>query len=428
MPQTNDPEHISTAIQPKTPMQASLTHPLPYSLSWKSRWANLWLFVAVGLILWLESSLSMEASSQVVNDALAQAGVAFALDRALDATISLFASATVGVGLNVNIGAILDPVDSIIEDFATVLQWAIGSLLLQKLLLSLSFQPIFTYLMWFFGISTLIAMLFRLDKLAPLCVKAFLTMTLIKFSMVLIIVANGYVDKTFIQQDVQAAMAKTQGIEDQLRREASKLPKSASTEQNATWTQEKEMLKAEQQQLIEQQRQHQAELTALKANATQIQQQIDERNAQTAITDRVKKIWQNDELDQQLSKLKTDISVIESLIHNDTKGLTRIKDDLQRLDNLINGKPNGWVDTVAQQTKGIMDKAVQSVPTIPSLDQLKNQLEETASSLVNLMAMFVIKSIVMPMLFLYMLFILNKLLWRFDLQMMFQPKPKVTQH
>jgi archaellum component FlaC len=281
--------------------------------------------------------------------------------------------------------------------------------------------------MWFFGISTLIAMLFKLDKLAPLCVKAFLTMTLIKFSMVLIIVVNGYVDQTFIQQDVQAAMAKTQGIEDQLRREASKLPKSASTEQNATWTQEKEMLKAEQQRLIEQQRQHQDQLPALKANATQIQQQIDERNAQTAITDRVKKIWQNDELDQQLSKLKTDISAIESLIHNDSKGLTRIKDDLQRLDNLINGKPNGWVDTVAQQTKGMMDKAVQSVPTIPSLDQLKNQLEETASSLVNLMAMFVIKSIVMPMLFLYMLFILNKLLWRFDLQM-FQPRRQIMKH
>lgn len=421
--------HESTqAEQVSTPTKPALFDQLANKLSMKIRWANLLLLVLIGLVLWLESSLSMEASSQVVNDALAQAGVAFALDRALDATISLFASATVGVGLSVNIGAILDPVDSIIEDFATVLQWAIGSLLLQKLLLSLSFQPIFTYLMWFFGISTLIAMLFKLDKLAPLCVKAFLTMTLIKFSMVLIIVANGYVDQTFIQQDVQAAMAKTQGIEDQLRREASQLPKSASTEQSATWTQEKEMLKAEQHQLIEQQRQHQAELTALKANATQIQQQIDERNAQTAITDRVKKIWQNDELDQQLSKFKTDISAIESLIHNDTKGLTRIKDDLQRLDNLINGKPNGWVDTVAQQTKGMMDKAVQSVPTIPSLDQLKNQLEETASSLVNLMAMFVIKSIVMPMLFLYMLFILNKLLWRFDLQMMFQPKTKVTQH
>jgi hypothetical protein len=421
--------HKSTqAEQISTPTQPVLFDQLANKLSMKIRWENLLLLVLIGLVLWFESSLSMEATSQVVNDALAQAGVAFALDRALDATISLFASTTVGVGLNVNIGAILDPVDSIIEDFATVLQWAIGSLLLQKLLLSLSFQPIFTYLMWFFGISTLIAMLFKLDKLAPLCVKAFLTMTLIKFSMVLIIVVNGYVDQTFIQQDVQAAMAKTQGIEDQLRREASKLPKSASTEQNATWTQEKEMLKVEQQQLIEQQRQHQAELTTLKANATQIQQQIDERNTQTTITDRVKKIWQNDELDQQLSKLKTDILAIESLIHNGTKGLTRIKDDLQRLDNLINGKPNGWVDTVAQQTKGMMDKAVQSVPAIPSLDQLKKQLEETASSLVNLMAMFVIKSIVMPMLFLYMLFILNKLLWRFDLQMMFQPKPKITQH
>ena len=416
--------HESTqAEQVSTPTQPALFDQLANKLSMKIRWANLLLLVLIGLVLWFESSLSMEATSQVVNDALAQAGVAFALDRALDATISLFASTTVGVWLNVNIGAILDPVDSIIEDFATVLQWAIGSLLLQKLLLSLTFQPIFSYLMWLFGSSIIIAMLFRLDKLAPTLVKIFLSMVLIKFSMVLIIVANGYVDKTFIHNDVEAAIAKTQGIEDQLRREASSLPKSTSTEQNAAWNQEKEMLKVEQQNLIEQQRQHQEQLTALKDNATLIQQQIDERNAQTAITDRLKKMWHNDELDQQLSTLKTDISEIESIINSETKRLTRLNDDLLRLDNLINGKPNGWVETVANQTKGVVDKYV---PKIPSMDQLKNKLEETASSLVNLMAMFVIKSIVMPMVFLYMLFLINKMLWRFDLQVMLQSSPKAT--
>ncbi|HQT01978.1 MAG TPA: hypothetical protein PLU46_03740 [Thiotrichales bacterium] len=417
MHKSTQAEQVSTSTQP------ALFDQLANKLSMKIRWANLLLLVLIGLVLWFESSLSMEATSQVVNAALAQAGVAFALDRALDATISLFASTTVGVGLNVNIGAILDPVDSIIEDFATVLQWAIGSLLLQKLLLSLTFHPIFTYLMWFFGSSIIIAMLFRLDKLAPTIVKIFLSMALIKFSMVLIIVANGYVDKTFIHNDVEAAIAKTQGIEDQLRREASSLPKSTSTEQNAAWNQEKEMLKVEQQNLIEQQRQHQDQLNALQANATLIQQQIDERNAQTAITDRLKKMWHNDELDQQLSTLKTDISEIESIMNSDTKRLTRLNDDLLRLDNLINGKPNSWVETVANQTKGIVDKYV---PKIPSMDQLKNKLEETASSLVNLMAMFVIKSIVMPMVFLYVLFIINKMLWRLDLQMMLQSSPKAS--
>lgn len=412
-------EHTSTSIQP------TLVNQFTHRLSGKSRWSNMLVLVLIGMVLWFESGLSMEATSQVVNDALAQAGVAFALDRALDATISLFASANVGVGLNVNIGAILDPVDSIIEDFATVLQWAIGSLLLQKLLLSLTFQPIFTYLMWLFGSSIIIAMLFKLDKLAPMLVKAFISLTLIKFSMVLIIVANGYVDKTFIHQDVEAAIAKTQGIEDQLRREASSLPNSASTEQNTAWNQEKELLKVEQQNLTEQQRQHQEQLNALKANAKLIQQQIDERNAQTAITDRLKKMWHNDELDQQLSTLQNEISERESTMNNATKRLKLINEAILRLDNQINGKPNGWVDTVAQQTKGVVDKYV---PKIPSLDHLKNQLEETASSLVNLMAMFVIKSIVMPMVFLYMLFIMNKMLWRFDLQMMLHPRSQITQH
>ncbi len=94
--------------------------------------AFLLTLLAISLVLLFESRLSMEDTAKVVDAALAQAGIAFAVDRALDATISLFSSASLGVGLNVNIGAILDPIDSIIEDFATVLQWAIGSLLCQS--------------------------------------------------------------------------------------------------------------------------------------------------------------------------------------------------------------------------------------------------------------------------------------------------------
>lgn len=380
--------------------------------------AFLLTLLAISLVLLFESRLSMEDTAKVVDAALAQAGIAFAVDRALDATISLFSSASLGVGLNVNIGAILDPIDSIIEDFATVLQWAIGSLLLQKLLLTVTFQPVFTYLMWIGAALTLTSMLLKRDALALLFGKAFLSLTLLKFSMVLIIVANSYVDKTFIHHEIESGIAKTQGIETELRKEAEPAADKVSVEQISFWKQERENILSEQKNLLTQISDNEVKLTDLQSQRSKLIQQRNESNNSSTITNRMSSIWRSDDTDKMIDSLSKDIDLLEASIKTLNKRIKRIDEMTLHLENQINGKPNGLIESVSQQAKGVVDKALQSVPRIPSLEYLQNQLEETASSLVNLMAMFVIKSILMPILFLYLLFLINKLLWRID----FDPK------
>lgn len=380
--------------------------------------AFLLTLLAISLVLLFESRLSMEDTAKVVDAALAQAGIAFAVDRALDATISLFSSASLGVGLNVNIGAILDPIDSIIEDFATVLQWAIGSLLLQKLLLTVTFQPVFTYLMWIGAALTLTSMLLKRDALALLFGKAFLSLTLLKFSMVLIIVANSYVDKTFIHYEIESGIAKTQGIETELRKEAEPVADKVSVEQISFWKQERENILSEQKTLLTQISDNEVKLTDLQSQRSKLIQQRNESNNSSTITNRMSSIWRSDDTDKMIDSLSKDIDLLEASIKTLNKRIKRIDEMTLHLENQINGKPNGLIESVSQQAKGVVDKALQSVPRIPSLESLQNQLEETASSLVNLMAMFVIKSILMPILFLYLLFLINKLLWRID----FDPK------
>lgn len=109
----------------------------------------------ISLVIWFSHTLSIQHTEDVVDKALKQALTVFALDRGLDAAISVLSSTTVGVGVNVNMGALLDPIDSIIEDFATVLQWAIGALVLQKLLLNITFNPNFHVLDVCIWISTM---------------------------------------------------------------------------------------------------------------------------------------------------------------------------------------------------------------------------------------------------------------------------------
>jgi hypothetical protein len=132
--------------------------------------------------MWFSYTLSIQDTENVVDKALKQALTVFALDRGLDAAISVLSSTTIGVGVNVNMGALLDPIDSIIEDFATVLQWAIGALVLQKLLLSITFNPVFMYLMYASGLLVWIAFLIKRYPFALLSSKIFLSLTLVKLS------------------------------------------------------------------------------------------------------------------------------------------------------------------------------------------------------------------------------------------------------
>lgn len=369
----------------------------------------------ISLVIWFSHTLSIQHTEDVVDKALKQALTVFALDRGLDAAISVLSSTTVGVGVNVNMGALLDPIDSIIEDFATVLQWAIGALVLQKLLLSITFNPVFMYLMYASGFLVWIAFLIKRYSFALLSSKIFLSLTLVKLSIVMIVIATHYIDDGFIGEQIEAHHAVAKESESFLHSEHETNLEGVSTEQKQQWKLELDKLKAQEQTVLYQIFEQELEKQLLESELMIVNQSIKERNDASSVMNRFTSFWRSDAIDHELAKLKGEIDAVDSILHDHKRSLTKIQEDIQRISNEIDGKPNGFLDSVSKQATATVNKVTQAISKVPSYDELKDRLEVTVDALVKLMALFLIKSIIMPILFLYLLFVTNKLIWRISL-------------
>ena len=367
----------------------------------------------ISLVIWFSHTLSIQHTEDVVDKALKQALTVFALDRGLDAAISVLSSTTVGVGVNVNMGALLDPIDSIIEDFATVLQWAIGALVLQKLLLSITFNPVFMYLMYASGFLVWIAFLIKRYSFALLSSKIFLSLTLVKLSIVMIVIATHYIDDGFIGDQIEDNHAVAKDSESFLQSEHKPNPDGVSNEQKQQWqlNLKAKGARADLYQIFEQE----LEKQLLESELMIVNQSIKERNDASSVMNRFTSFWRSDAIDHELAKLKGEIDAVDSILHDHKRSLTKIQEDIQRISNEIDGKPNGFLDSVSKQATATVNKVTQAISKVPSYDELKDRLEVTVDALVKLMALFLIKSIIMPILFLYLLFVTNKLIWRISL-------------
>ena len=83
-------------------------------------------------------------SKDYVDDVLVQASVTFAVARTLNAVISLLQSIDLQLlVVGISPGELLDPFNDMVEQFSTLMQFAVGSLILQKVLLVLVADTIF---------------------------------------------------------------------------------------------------------------------------------------------------------------------------------------------------------------------------------------------------------------------------------------------
>lgn len=103
------------------------------------KWLSISLVTICIAISWI--GVIDSKTEDYVDDAIIQSTVAYGSARALNAAISVAQSTQVGVSF---VGEasfqpleILDPVNDMVEDYATVMKYAIGSLITQKLIVEM---------------------------------------------------------------------------------------------------------------------------------------------------------------------------------------------------------------------------------------------------------------------------------------------------
>lgn len=174
-----------------------------------------WTLLAVILTALAASGAADGVSDDYADQALKRALVTFAVARSLNGVISVAQGTEVavepgGVGVNLTVGQILDPINDLIEQFSSVMLVAASSLGLQKLLLGMAGWWGVTVVLALAAIALAVATWLpdnRGSRFVSIAAKVFFVTAFLRFALPLLIIATHVIFSTFLQSEHDAATA-----------------------------------------------------------------------------------------------------------------------------------------------------------------------------------------------------------------------------
>jgi hypothetical protein len=175
-------------------------------------------------------------SDRYTDQALSNAAVTFAVARVMNGVISVIQgtrlSATpAGVGVNLAVGEILDPLNDLLEQFSWIMLAATTSLGIQKILLAIGPSLGFNIVLGM-SIAYLIVALWSKSRLIrpQTALKLVLLVATLRFAMALVVLANQWVFYAFMQDDYQTSAASLEQASAEMERLNLDLPGEGSSQ------------------------------------------------------------------------------------------------------------------------------------------------------------------------------------------------------
>ena len=355
---------------------------------------NTFLIVVVLVLVAISWSPStFDAATLQIDNSLGNAAIVYGISRGLNAVISVLQSTEVSVVVaTVTIGEILDPLNDLIERFSDLMTVALGSLALQKLFLELTSTLLFNILITASGTIALLTLKFQ-TAWHRSALGLFAATVFIRLSLTAVVLINGAFDQYLIQK------FQTKEIE-QLQATKQILDEAESSTA---------MLSAELEAITNQYTLASKQLGLLRADESARRQAI-ERLKKTAPTCSIIKRPLGKctpaELDgsAQIERAQEAVKVAEASRKNLEKDLEKIIERRNCINKKINGESCGVWDTI----KG-------SLPDLnlkQTIQAAKESSEAAIMAFMNLMAIFILKTIVSPLLFWWLFFVGIKAIYR----------------
>lgn len=181
----------------------------------RCHWALLLAVPALCALAW--SGALDRVSADYLDAALVGSGAIYATARGINALVSLLQGTEVNAFLlTFTVGELLDPVNDLIERFSAVMMVALGALALQKILLVVVSHISFNILLTLLGAVGLVSALWGTPRQAAIAWRIFLVMAVLRFALVLVVLANGWVDTVFLKDNETAQYQAVQGFHGEL--------------------------------------------------------------------------------------------------------------------------------------------------------------------------------------------------------------------
>lgn len=363
----------------------------------KERGKSFWVVVVLLLILISWTSLLDRQSTDYVDSAIVKAGVAFGAARGINALVSTVQSTTInfqfGGGIAVSIGEILDPVNDLVEQYSTLMKFAIGSLIIQKVLLEIIADAVFKIAITASGAALVVSLLMKGNPYVKAISKTFFFLIYLRFVLVAVVLLNSAVSGAFIDEKASQNVQVIQNIPSEFDEPG--VVRELSEE-------ERESLRDRAEQLQSRRIEIQTEMeeleglieeaqTAVEASASA----VDVASQNVSLLDRV--LNQDSGLADAREQLSRDEGALGVLLDRQET----LSDELEKNqfdERLIENQLNGVNDSVLDALKARIDSLTNSVRP----EAVRDRLESSLQNMLNVMSLFALETMILPLLFLYM--------------------------
>ena len=170
------------------------------------------LFLAILFIAAIFFNLNQTldiSSKQYIDKAFNRALIIFGIAKTLNGVISIAQGTEVaiqpaGIGINLTPGQILDPVNDLVERFSWIMLASTTSLGIQKIFLTMSIWPIFSYILTFFLVLALLILFTKSKKYSNLRIfilRISLLIIVLRFAVPITGLANEFIYQIFLENE-----------------------------------------------------------------------------------------------------------------------------------------------------------------------------------------------------------------------------------
>jgi hypothetical protein len=379
----------------------------------KSRKLIISLLVIIILIIsW--TGIIDHLSREYVNASTVQALAAYGTARVINAAVSLASSisisASLGVGFDVQPFQILDPLNDLVEQYSSAMKFSISSLIVQKIIVETISTLFFKVALTLLGIAFIISTHFRDGIYSFFIFRIFAFFTMIRFLVVMVVLMNGVVEQAFVDKRIAISIQEVEVAASQI--EQNKIPENGlSVDERQGLLTMREELQNEYSQLIEKLNDKETALLTSQNNIIPLENRVSELEGEMGTIEKLNVFSREDDYAQAISEKESAIIQIEKVqdeIENLATQLDSVDKNIQNATDIIEGNnvTEGWMASMTNKISEFRDMA--------KWERIVTTVENIIPSLLNLMAAFLFKTLIMPLVFLILFLKGFKYIWRID--------------
>jgi hypothetical protein len=369
-------------------MNAEVTQP-------KSPWRYLWLIALLALPIFGWLGILDEYSSANLTSSISNAGLIYGTARGINALVSLLQGTEVGVVfITFSIGEVLDPINDLIERFSQILLIALGSLALQKILLTIVSHTMFNVLLSIAAVCSGITLFLNRPRLLSTCLRLFLVIAFFRFSLGLVVLANAWVDSTFLHEADQGRHTAMEGFRSELREI------NALTQEQRDAAQHIAKMQASIAKIDQSYKRGKLVLekidTRIKTDTTKLKELIDHAGPLCISWDIIQRC--PDKVKHEKAKLKNKEEK-RSVLFESLEHLQDLRDDARE-----------EIACIEKRVRGENCKFWDRIPDAPDIEDLRRKMGDINADIggfsentIDLLVSLLLKTVAIPLLFIYLL-------------------------